>query len=210
MTPTPVLEAIARTAARLCEANDALIFGIDGDRLRWIAKHGRLRAAGELWDFPLNRGSVVGRAVVDRRAVHVRDLAREVRAQFRGAQTVQRATGVRTIVAAPLLRDGVALGAIVIRRTRVRPFTTKQIALLKTFADQAAIAIENARLSQELQDRNAQLTEALERETATSDVLRVISQSPTDLQPVVDAVAESAARLCDSLDAAIFRRDGDR
>src|SRR5439155_1329432 len=121
----------------------------------------------------------------------------------------QTTTGVRTVLAAPLLRNGAALGSILIRRSQVRPFTARQIALLKTFADQAAIAIENARLSQELQDRNQTLTEALDREKATSEILRIISSSPTDLQPVLDAMAKSAARLCDSRDVGIFRLEGD-
>jgi GAF domain-containing protein len=205
----PVLDAIARTAARLCEANDALIFEVEADRIRWIAKHGRLRAVGEVWDFPVSRGSVVGRAVVDRRTVHIRDLARAVKSAFPAAREAQRATGVRTILVAPLLRGGAALGAIVVRRTRVRPFTTKQIALLKTFADQAAIAIENVRLFTELQAKNADLTEALEQQTATAEILRVLSTSPTDIQPVFATVVASAARLCDAFDSALHRLEDD-
>jgi GAF domain-containing protein len=204
-----MLDAIARTAARLCDANDAIIFQIEGERIRWVARHGRLRAASEVWDFPVNRRSVVGRAVVDRRTVHTRDLAQAVKRTFPDARAAQRATGVRTILTAPLLHDGAALGAIVVRRTRVRPFNAKQIALLRTFADQAAIAIENVRLSNTLGERNAALTEALGRQTATGDILRVISSSPTNLQPVLDTIAADSLRLCDGLFSSVYRFDGE-
>jgi len=150
--PRAVLTAIARTAARLCEAGDALIFQAEGDRLRLVAKHGSLRAMWRLGEtLQINRGTVLGRAVLDRRAVHVRDLARAARRDFKEAAVLQRATGARTVLSTPLLRGRVAVGAIVIRRTKVRPFTAKQIALLRTFADQAAMALENACLLTELQ-----------------------------------------------------------
>src|SRR5262249_19212 len=112
------------------------------------------------------------------------------------------AMGIRTILVTPLLRGGVAIGTIAIRRPEVRPFTDNQIKLLETFADQAVIAIENVRLFQEPKEK-------LEQQTATSEILGVIASSPTDIQPVLDVVAENAARLCEATDASIWRIDGD-
>ena len=205
-----VLTAIARTAARLCEARDAQIYLVDGATMHLAAQHGAARTTRRIGEpFPVSRGAVNGRVVLTRRVVHVRDLKTAVRTQYPEAAARQRATGTRTILAAPLLSGGAAVGVIMIRRGQVNPFTSRQIALLRTFADQAVIAIENERLFEELEARNRELTEALEQQTATGEILRVISSSPTDLKPVLDTVAKNAAVLCGAEDAAIFRVEGE-
>ena len=190
----PVMDAVVASAARLCEANDAVIFRLDSDVLQRVAIYGSLPMRGAV---PVSRGSVSGRAVVDRQTIHVHDIEAESEADFPDIDKTGSHGGsrARTRLAVPLLREGVALGAINVRRMEVRPFTDKQVALLETFADQAVIAIENVRLFKDLQERNRDLTEALEQQTATSEILRVIASSPTDIQPVLDVVAENAARL---------------
>ena len=200
----PVLDVVAETAARLCEASDAQIVRVDGDVLRVIASHGTMvvPSSVRVEGVPIRRDNVVGRAVLDRRPVHVEDLAAKVDGEFAGAKAIQQATGQRTTLSTPFLREGIAIGAILIRRLVVRPFSEKQIKLLETFADQAVIAIENVRLFNELK-------ESLEQQTTTSEILGVIASSPTDIQPVLDVVAENASRLCDANDAIIYRVESD-
>jgi two-component system, NtrC family, sensor kinase len=205
----PVFTTVAESAARLCKASDASIFRLDGDRLRRVAHHGSIPAGviGE-YTLPLVRGSFAGRSALDGRIVHVADGQMEGTEFPEGSEQARR-LGFRALLCIPLIREGVAIGVITLRDTEVRLFTDRQVALLQTFADQAVIAIENVRLFNELEERNRDLTETLEQQTATSEILRVISSSPTDTQPVFDAIAANAARLCDANDAQVLRVEGE-
>src|SRR5262245_5884653 len=192
----PVLDAVGEYAARLCDANNAVIFRLEGDLLRQAASYGGLPTTSHPAEgLPVNRGRVTGRAVSERRTIHVHDLAAEEDDFPEGSRDARR-DGHRTTLATPLLREGIPIGAILIRRMEVRPFTDKQIELLGTFADQAAIAIENVRLFNAEQQRRRELTEALEQQTATSEVLRVISNSPGELKAVFQAMLANAVRIC--------------
>jgi signal transduction histidine kinase len=204
----PILEAIADRAARLCKSQDARIFVVEGEDQRYVAGFGELPFMVET-TRPLTRGLVTGRAIIDRAVVHIEDMAAVREKEFPEGREIQRYTGLRTALAVPLVRQNKAIGAILLRRSEVRPFDPNDIELVKAFADQAAVAIENLRLSTELKARNAELTEALEQQTATAEILKVISGSPTDIQPVLDAVAENAARLCGADDVMIRRAEGD-
>jgi GAF domain-containing protein/anti-sigma regulatory factor (Ser/Thr protein kinase) len=204
----PVLDTVAEIAARITGSDDALIYRVHDDDLIRAAKYG-LHEWGPLGEIGqrLSRGTPAGRAVIDRQVIHVPDLL-AAPSEFPDVRRhIQY--GSRTVLSTPLIREGVPIGVLHIRRTEVRPFSEKQIALLKTFADQAVIAIENVRLFKELDARNAELREALEHQTATSEVLSIISRSPTDVQPVLDAIVESAARVCGIEDVTLRLRDGD-
>jgi GAF domain-containing protein len=206
----PVLDAVAESAARLCNATDAVIFRRTGDVTRPVARHGSIPLARPMGEaFPDTRGSPPGRAMLDRKTIHVHDVVAELDSEYPDSKPRHLATGSRTILATPLLREGVSVGAIMIRRTEVRPFSDKQIELLETFADQAVIAIENVRLFKELQARNRDLTEALEQQTATSEILSVIASSPTDIQPVLDTVVANAVRLAGAKKGHILQYDGE-
>ncbi len=197
----PVLDAVGENAARLCDANNAVIFRLEGGLLRQVAAYGGIPTTSHPTEgLPVNRGRVTGRAVFERQTIHIHDLAAEESDFPEGSRDARR-DGHRTTLATPLLREGVPIGAILIRRMEVRPFSDKQIALLQTFADQAVIAIENVRLFNETK-------EALERQTATTGILRVISGSPTSVQPVFDAILEHALRLCQASFGYVFTTDG--
>src|SRR5262245_13866863 len=186
-----IFQEIATTAARLCDAYDAGVLQCAGDHLRLVAHRGHIPGQGIV---PLSRGVLNGRAVLDRTVLQVPDMQTETEEYPEGSESARR-LGYRTIVAVPLIRDRDAIGAIFVRRTEVRPFTDRQIELLKTFADQAVIAIENSRLFEAEQASKRELTEALEQQTATSGILDIISRSKAEIQPVFDAIVQSAARL---------------
>ena len=173
---------MASSAARLCDAHDATIHQVDGNVFRLVAHHGPIPMA----TLPLVRGVVAGRSVIERRTVHVADLQAETEDYPEGSDRARR-IGLRTTLAVPLIRAGEAIGVISIRRREVHPFTERHIELLKTFADQAVIAIENTRLFEAEQARTKELTESLEYQTALAEVLSIISRSPSNLQPVLDA-----------------------
>jgi signal transduction histidine kinase len=204
----PVLDAVAAAAARLCDANDVSVFRREGDTLRLTAHHGPvpMAAAGQLV-VRVTPETVNGRAVLEARAIQVTDL--QEAADFPEGGALAREWGYHTTMAVPLLREGMAVGTIALRRTETAPFTPKQIALLQTFADQAVIAIENVRLFKELEARNAAVTEALEQQTGTAEILRVISGSPTDVQPVFETILANGARLCEATFAVLARYDGE-
>jgi len=204
----PALDAVARSAARLCDAEAGSIFRRDDNKLRIVAHDGPMRhgVVGE-FSLPLTRGTANGRSVLETRTVHIADLPSEVSEYPEGSETAQD-WGHRAVLAVPLIREGIAIGSISVHRAGAQLFTEAQVALLETFADQAVIVIENARLFEEVQTRTRELTESLQQQTATADVLKVISRSAFDLQTILDTLVKSAARLCAADMVAIIRAKG--
>src|SRR5215469_14364637 len=208
----PVFDAMLDKALRLCAASAGLLRSYDGEFFGVLAARGfapealapyyqRVRVSAE---------SAIGRMERTKRVVHVHDIAAvDYRRDEDRVWARSAAAGVRTLLLVPLLREDTLVGAFTVFRTDVRPFADKQIALLQNFAAQAVIAMENARLLGELQARTGDLEESLEYQTATSDVLNVISRSTSDVQPVLDTVVETACRLCASDAGSICIRDGE-
>jgi signal transduction histidine kinase len=203
----PVFDTIVRNAGRVCDAVDATVVLRKDEELTTGAHWGPIGAILGT-RVPLTRGSVMGRTIVDARPIHVVDL--QTAPEFPEGRELALQWGHRTTLGVPLLRDGKALGALLIRRTEVRPFSDAQIAMLQTFADQAVIAIENVRLFTELQTSNRELSTALDQQTATSDILGVISRSQTNVQPVFDAIVASAVRLLGAYTGVLTRIEGDQ
>ena len=199
----PVLDAVAERAALLCAATNATVYFLQGDELRSRATYA---PHGQVWDvpsdIPVKRSLFNGRAVLDRRTLHVSDLAAVLDTEYPDARDNTLRLGMRTALAVPMIREGQAIGSIFAWRREVHPFADEEISLIQTFADQAVIAIENVRLFNETR-------EALQRQTATAEVLRVISGSITDTQPVFDSIAERAARLTGAHYGMVFRFDGE-
>jgi two-component system NtrC family sensor kinase len=201
-----VLSTVVESAARLCLADQAALFLREGDVYRMATTYGFPVDAGKsLAPLRIDRTSMTGRVALAGQAIHVHDVLADP--EYRAA-AYQQAFGYRTNLGVPLLRDGATIGVFALVRSEVNPFTDKQIELVTTFADQAVIAIENARLFDEVQARTHDLEESLARQTATSEILRAISQSPTDVQPVFDSIVLTAARLLRSDLVIVLRRDG--
>jgi len=202
-----VLDTLTKSAARLCEADIANIWRPSGSVYRLAASY---QATPENKEYLENlsiepgRGSCVGRTLLEGKIVHIHDIVED------REYALSHATGYRTMLGVPLLREGIPIGVIALVRTKVQPFTEKQIELVTRFADQAVIAIENVRLFEAEQARTRELSESLEQQTATSEILGVIAASPTNIQPVLQAVAESACRLCEAYDSVIFLCQGER
>jgi two-component system, NtrC family, sensor kinase len=197
-----VLDTLVESAARLCEADMASINREKDAAYQQVASYGyspEFQTYMRDHPIPAGRGSIVGRTVMQGRMIHVPDVLADPEYKMLDAAKVG---GQRTMLGVPLLREGAPIGVITLQRKNVHPFTDKQIELVETFADQAVIAIENARLLNELR-------ESLQQQTATSEVLKIISRSPGELEPVFDAMLQNAVRICDAKFGLLWLREGD-
>jgi len=210
----PVFDAILESALRLCDANLGFLFLYVGEAYNAVAQRGATGAFAELMRAPRRHPrphTGLGRILTEKGPVQIEDLTQDVAYLERDPQRVETVEigGMRTWLGVPMLKEGEVVGAFVIYRREVRRFSDKQADLLMTFANQAVIAIENVRLFKELESRNSDLGEALEQQTATGEILSVISSSPTNTQPVFDAIVRSSVKLCDGLFGAVYLlRDG--
>ncbi|MGA9457447.1 MAG: GAF domain-containing protein, partial [Pseudolabrys sp.] len=207
----PVFDAIVQSAARLCDAIFSVVYLLDGENLRIAATQNftpeatsQIQKLRQL-KWP-DRSHLGGRAILDRTIIHVPDVLTDPEY----SRDFALAGGWRAVLAVPLLRDGIPVGALTVGKAEPKPFSDRQIQLLNTFADQALIAIENVRLFETEQQRTRELSESLEQQTATSEVLKVISSSPGDLQPVFDAILANATDLCDARFASLRLSEGDQ
>ena len=206
----PVFDTIVGSVVRLCDGLFSALLRYDGERIHQVAQHNftaeGLEEVRRIYPVPPTRDHGSGRAILERAIVHIPDIEQDPEYRHRD---LTRAVGMRSSLYVPMMREGEPIGVIMVARAQPGPFSEAQIGLLGTFADQAVIAIENVRLFKELEVRNRDLTDTLEQQTATGEILRVISSSPTDIQPVFDIIAESAVRLCGAEVGAVTRWDGD-
>ena len=204
----PVFDAIARSAAVLCEATNGTVFRLRDGLIRLVGHYSlsqkQLASLQQSFPVPLDRGTASGRAILDRAVVHIHDIAADP-----GYSAALVKTGLRSVLSVPMLRSGETIGSINVSRGELRPFSDRQIELLKTFADQAVIAIENVRLFDQVQAKTRDLEELLAQQTATADVLKVISRSAFDLQTVLDTLVASAVQLNGAQSGTICVREGD-
>jgi two-component system, NtrC family, sensor kinase len=204
-----VLDTLLKSAVRLCDADAGTITQRRDNVFYRSVSYGLRDALAEyIKDIPVKPGrdTCTGRALLEGRAIHIHDVEADPEYTFKEAQ---RLGAYRTMLGVPMLREGVPVGVLTLSRSEVRPFSDKQVKLVTTFADQAAIAIENVRLFEAEQERTRELSESLQQQTATADVLKVISRSTFDLPTVLDTLAESATRLCSADNGVIFQRDVD-
>jgi GAF domain-containing protein len=215
----PVFDVIVQSAVRLCGGLHSNVYRVEADLIHLVAHHNfspeALEHLQRRFPIPVSRGEgLAARVIREGIVVHLRDAQTDPEVP-ETTRRITQALGARSVLYVPMLRDRVGIGVIVVSRSEVKPFSDKEIALIRTFADQAVIAIENVRLFTELQEKNRALTEAhgrvteaLEQQTATSEILRTIAQAQADVQPVFDTIVQSAARLCHAANAAVFLTDG--